>query len=157
WRASPKRFVRHSPEEEPELQPRRAGAPPCRLSYCLRATHSRSTAAAKKGRGGAMRKSIIVTAIIAALSLAAPAPALALDKLRVGKAIALPFDFAPVDIGVANGFFQKHGLELEIVAFAGSAKLQQGLAADAIDIGLGSGPELAFVAKGNPVLGICAF
>jgi ABC-type nitrate/sulfonate/bicarbonate transport system substrate-binding protein len=58
---------------------------------------------------------------------------------------------------MAKGFFQKHGLELEIASFAGSAKLQQALGADAIDIGLGSGPELAFVAKGNPVLGICAY
>lgn len=40
--------------------------------------------------------------------------------------------------------------------FAGSAKLQQGMAADSIDIGIGSGPELAFVAKGAPVLGVAA-
>ncbi|HWE73339.1 MAG TPA: ABC transporter substrate-binding protein [Stellaceae bacterium] len=89
--------------------------------------------------------------------IAAAAPASALDKLRTGKAIALPFDFTPLDIGMAKGFFQKHGLELDISSFAGSAKLQQALGADAIDIGLGSGPELAFVAKGNPVLGICAY
>src|SRR6185503_5016030 len=56
-----------------------------------------------------------------------------------------------------KGFFQKHGLELEISSFAGSAKLQQALAADAADIGLGSGPELAFIAKGAPVLAIAAF
>jgi ABC-type nitrate/sulfonate/bicarbonate transport system substrate-binding protein len=89
--------------------------------------------------------------------IAVAAPASALEKLRTGKAIALPFDFTPLDIGMEKGFFQKHGLELEISSFAGSAKLQQALAADAIDIGLGSGPELAFVAKGAPVLGICAY
>jgi ABC-type nitrate/sulfonate/bicarbonate transport system substrate-binding protein len=89
--------------------------------------------------------------------LVAAAPASALDKLRVGKAIALPFDFTPVDIGMAKGIFQKHGLELEITSFAGSAKLQQALGAGAIDLGLGSGPELAFVAKGNTDLGICAY
>jgi ABC-type nitrate/sulfonate/bicarbonate transport system substrate-binding protein len=100
----------------------------------------------------------IVGATVAVLSMVAvAAPASALEKLRTGKAIALPFDFTPLDIGMAKGFFQKHGLELEIAAFAGSAKLQQALAADAIDIGLGSGPELAFVAKGAPVLGICAY
>ena len=85
------------------------------------------------------------------------APASALDKLRVGKAIALPFDFTTVDVGMAKGIFQKHGLDLDIASFAGSAKLQQALGADAIDIGLGSGPELAFVAKGNTDLGICAY
>ncbi len=100
----------------------------------------------------------IIAATIAVLGMVAiAAPASALEKLRTGKAIALPFDFTPLDIGMAKGFFQKHGLELEIAAFAGSAKLQQALAADAIDIGLGSGPELAFVAKGAPVLGICAY
>jgi ABC-type nitrate/sulfonate/bicarbonate transport system substrate-binding protein len=83
--------------------------------------------------------------------------ALAADKLRVGKAIALPFDFTPLDVGIEKGFFKNHGLEIEPINFAGSAKLQQALAADAIDIGLGSGPELAFVAKGNSDLGICAF
>jgi ABC-type nitrate/sulfonate/bicarbonate transport system substrate-binding protein len=100
----------------------------------------------------------IFAAAVAALSMiAVAAPASALEKLRTGKAIALPFDFTPLDIGMAKGFFQQHGLELEISAFAGSAKLQQALAADAIDLGLGSGPELAFVAKGAPVLGICAY
>jgi ABC-type nitrate/sulfonate/bicarbonate transport system substrate-binding protein len=100
----------------------------------------------------------MVAAAVAVLSMiAVAAPASALDKLRTGKAIALPFDFTPLDIGMTKGFYQKHGLELEITSFAGSARLQQGLAADAIDIGLGSGPELAFVAKGAPVLGICAY
>jgi NitT/TauT family transport system substrate-binding protein len=77
--------------------------------------------------------------------------------LRVGKAIALPFDFTPLDVGMAKGFYKKHGLEIEEINFAGSAKLQQGLAADAVDIGLGSGPELSFVAKGNTDLGVAAF
>ena len=100
----------------------------------------------------------IVGAVVAVLSMiAVAAPASALEKLRTGKAIALPFDFTPLDIGMAKGFFQKHGIELDIASFAGSAKLQQALAADALDIGLGSGPELAFVAKGAPVLGICAY
>lgn len=100
----------------------------------------------------------VVGALVALLAMiVAAAPASALDKLRVGKAIALPFDFTPVDVGMEKGFFQKRGIELEISAFAGSAKLQQALGADAIDIGLGSGPELAFVAKGNTDLGICAY
>ncbi len=38
----------------------------------------------------------------------------------------------------------------------GSAKLQQGLAAGSIDMGLGSGPELAFIAKGAPSIGVAA-
>ena len=77
--------------------------------------------------------------------------------LRVGKAFAGVFDFVPVDVGMAEGFFKKRGLEIQISNFAGSAKLQQALAADAIDIGLGSGVELAFVARGAPVKGVAAF
>ena len=103
------------------------------------------------------RAGIVGAAVALLATTLATAPAAALDKLRVGKAIALPFDFTPVDVGTEKGFFQQHGLELEISAFAGSAKLQQALGADAIDIGLGSGPELAFVAKGNTDLGICAY
>ena len=45
---------------------------------------------------------------------------------------------------------------MEKYDFAGSAKLQQGLASGSIDIGLGSGPELAFIAKGVPAIGVAA-
>lgn len=79
------------------------------------------------------------------------------DKLRVGKAVAGPFDFVPLDIGTQKGFFKAHGVDVEEIDFDGSAKLQQGLGADAIDVGLGSGPELAFVAKGNTDLAIAVF
>jgi NitT/TauT family transport system substrate-binding protein len=78
------------------------------------------------------------------------------DNLRVGKAIGQAFSFVPLDVGIAEGIFERHGLTIEPSAFAGSAKLHQGLAAGSIDIGLGSGPELAFVAKGAPVLGVAA-
>ena len=100
---------------------------------------------------------VAAVAGLAVLASFGPGAARAEATLRVGKAIALPFDFTPLDVGVAKGFYQKHGLEIEAVNFAGSAKLQQGLAADAVDIGLGSGPELSFVAKGNTDLGIAAF
>lgn len=96
-------------------------------------------------------------AVCAGLALACGSGARADATLRVGKAIAGPFDFTPLDVGMAKGFFHRHGLAIEEVNFAGSAKLQQGLAANAIDIGLGSGPELGFVAKGNTDLGVAAF
>jgi ABC-type nitrate/sulfonate/bicarbonate transport system substrate-binding protein len=76
--------------------------------------------------------------------------------LRVGKAQAENFTFMPADVGSAAGIFAKHGLSIEITNFGGSARLQQGLAANAVDIGLASGPELAFVAKGAPVIGVAA-
>lgn len=77
--------------------------------------------------------------------------------LRVGKAQATPFDFTPLDVGMVKGFFAQRGLKLDEQNFEGSAKLHQGIAAGAIDIGLGSGPELAFVGKGAPELGVFMF
>src|SRR5580704_1258279 len=77
-------------------------------------------------------------------------------KIRVGKAISEAFSFVPLDVGIETGIFKKHGLEIQEYDFAGSAKLQQGLASGSIDIGLGSGPELAFIAKGVPAIGVAA-
>jgi NitT/TauT family transport system substrate-binding protein len=102
-------------------------------------------------------RAIAARTALVALALLASGGAHADNMLRVGKAIAGPFDFTPLDVGVAKGFFHAHGIAIDEVNFAGSAKLQQGLAANAIDIGLGSGPELAFVAKGNTDLGVAAF
>ena len=54
------------------------------------------------------------------------------------------------------GLFKQRGLDVEISNFAGDARLLQALAADAIDIALGGGPALAFVAKGAPMLAVAA-
>ena len=98
-----------------------------------------------------------MAAVMLALSLAlAAGTAAAQDKLRVGKSQADAFSFVPLDIGIEQGFFKKRGLDVEVAGFAGDAKLQQAIAADAVDVGIGSGPALAFVAKGNPELGIAA-
>jgi ABC-type nitrate/sulfonate/bicarbonate transport system substrate-binding protein len=80
------------------------------------------------------------------------APAAADDALRVGKANPVAFSFVPLDVGIATGAFARHGLKIEESSFAGSAKVQQALAANAIDLSLSSGPELAFLVKGNPAL-----
>jgi NitT/TauT family transport system substrate-binding protein len=99
---------------------------------------------------------IIALLIAGLLGAMTVTPARAEDKLRVGKAVAAAFSFVPLDVGIETGIFKQHGIEIEQASFAGSARLQQGLASDSIDIGLGSGPELAFVAKGAPVLGVAA-
>lgn len=79
------------------------------------------------------------------------------DAIRVGKAGRDAFSFAPADIGVATGIFKKHDLDVSIASFGGDARVQQAMAADGIDIGLGSGPGLAFIVKGSPAKGIAAF
>ena len=95
----------------------------------------------------------ILTVLLAALLAATSASA---ETLRVGKAGREAFSFVPVDIGVRTGIFKQHGLDVEISSFGGDAKLQQAMAADGIDIALGSGPGLAFIVKGSPVRGIAA-
>ena len=99
---------------------------------------------------------VAAVAAVALLGIAA-LPAGANETLRVGKAQSEPIDFTPPDVGMAKGFFQKHGVDVEIVTFAGAAKQQQALVADAVDIGLGGGPEMSTVAKGTPVLGVAAY
>ena len=64
--------------------------------------------------------------------------------------------FTPANVGKEVGIFAKHGLDIEITGFGGDAKLQQAMAADAVDVGLGSGPGMAFIVKGSPVKGIAA-
>ncbi len=78
------------------------------------------------------------------------------ETLRVGKAGRDAFSFVPADVGARTGIFKKHGIDVEISSFGGDARLQQAMAADGIDIALGSGPGLAFIVKGSPVKGIAA-
>jgi ABC-type nitrate/sulfonate/bicarbonate transport system substrate-binding protein len=82
-------------------------------------------------------------------------PALA-ETLRVGKAVGVAFSFVPLDIGIRKGIFAREGLEIEPTVFGGDARLQQAMAADGIDVALGSGPAMAFIAKGAPIKGIAA-
>jgi len=94
----------------------------------------------------------LVLLAMAALS----APAGAAETLRVGKAVPFAWTFTPLDVGIEIGQFAKQGLTVEPSAFGGDAKLQQAMAADGIDIGIGSGPGMAFTAKGAPVKAVAA-
>src|ERR1700728_2628291 len=98
-------------------------------------------------------------AAIAALVMAmtGAGAAQANDAIHVGKAQGTAWTFLPVDIGVEQGFFAKQGLDVDSADLGGDAKVQQAIAAGSIDIGLGSGPGLAFVAKGSPAIGVAAF
>jgi len=98
---------------------------------------------------------MIAGSLLAAALLAASA-ATAADKVRVGKSVSQPFAFAPVEIGTEKGIWAKHGLDVEVVIFAGDAKLQQGLVANSVDFGLGSGPAMGFLAKGVPAKAVGA-
>jgi ABC-type nitrate/sulfonate/bicarbonate transport system substrate-binding protein len=94
---------------------------------------------------------------VAALAISAAGGGVgAAEMLNVGKAVPTAYSFTPLDIGIESGIFARHGLEVKSHGMGGSARLQQGLIGGNLDIGLGAGPELAFVAKGAPVRGVAA-
>ena len=87
------------------------------------------------------------TLLVAAMALS---PAQANEKLRVAKVVPFAWTFTPLDIGIQTGIFAKHGLDIEASASSGDAKLQQLIASNSVDIGIGSGPGMAFIVKGVP-------
>ncbi|MGH6739128.1 MAG: ABC transporter substrate-binding protein, partial [Bradyrhizobium sp.] len=100
------------------------------------------------------RRTLIAAAPL--LLAARVTPASAAEKLRVGKAVPFAWTFTPLDVGIQTGIFAKHGLDVEASAGAGDAKLQQALTAGSLDIGIGSGPGMAFMAKGVPAKAVAA-
>jgi ABC-type nitrate/sulfonate/bicarbonate transport system substrate-binding protein len=102
-----------------------------------------------------MTSAVRVVAALAAVLLCS-AGAQAQTKLRVGKAQANQFAFVPADIGVDAGIFKKHGLDIEISAFGGDARMMQALTADGVDIALGGGPAIATIVKGTPMKAVAA-
>jgi ABC-type nitrate/sulfonate/bicarbonate transport system substrate-binding protein len=103
-----------------------------------------------------MNATRVITGLLLAAALLGASAAAAVDKVRVGKSVSQPFAFAPIEIGTAQGIWAEHGLDVAVVNFAGDAKLQQGLVADSVDIGLGSGPAMGFLAKGVPAKAVGA-
>jgi NitT/TauT family transport system substrate-binding protein len=103
-----------------------------------------------------LRIPIRLLLLAAALAFCAAAPAQAQSKVRIGKPQAGTFPFVPVDVGIASGIFKRHGLDVESTDFAGGPRVQQGITANALDIAIGSGPELAFTLKGVPEIAVAA-
>jgi NitT/TauT family transport system substrate-binding protein len=109
---------------------------------------------ANKGSLGAMSnttKSRRLAAAFGALALLAmPTRAQAADTVRVGTPEATAFVFAVLDVGSAAGIFKKHDIEIQRLNFGGGGKMQQAMVAGAIDVAVGGGTDLAFVARGAP-------
>jgi ABC-type nitrate/sulfonate/bicarbonate transport system substrate-binding protein len=99
-----------------------------------------------------MHTYIRVAAFVAAMTTLA-GPGLA-DTLRVGKPTPTAYSFALLEVGIQKGIFKKHGLDIETVTLAGGAKVHQAMIAGSIDVGLGSGPDWGFIAKGAPEKGV---
>jgi NitT/TauT family transport system substrate-binding protein len=129
---------------------------PHRPVFLPKTQSGRDSLPAPQGSPIAVLAKALVTAIAALLLLVGPlaSPASAADLLRVGNVGAVAFSFVPTNVGKDVGIFAKNGLDVQITGFAGDAKLQQAMAANAVDVGLGSGPGMAFIVKGSPVKAI---
>jgi NitT/TauT family transport system substrate-binding protein len=91
-----------------------------------------------------------------AFLLLAAMPAAAADKVRAAKAVGSQWVFVALDVGVEQGIFAKYGVDVEIITMTGEARLQQGLTAGSLDIGLAGSPGAALSVKGAPVIAVSA-
>jgi len=97
-----------------------------------------------------MRRASLVLASLAMISTFSAAAVAAPDKLRIGTPEAVGFNFYMLDAGIDLGIYRKVDLDIQRIDLEGGAKLHQAMAAGAIDIALGGGTDLLFVAKGSP-------
>ncbi len=102
------------------------------------------------------RRALWTLALAALLASAAISPVSAADRLRVGTPEAAGFNFAMLDAGVALGIFARHDLAIERIDLGGGAKLHQAMIAGSLDMALGGGTDLQFIAKGAPEKGVAA-
>src|SRR6266481_820197 len=87
-----------------------------------------------QGRVGvAARPRFNLIALIAALLIHLATPSLALDTIRLGKAVPNSFAFGAAEVGIDAKIFQSEGLDLAVSSFRGDAQLQQALAAGSVD------------------------
>jgi ABC-type nitrate/sulfonate/bicarbonate transport system substrate-binding protein len=107
-------------------------------------------------RQGSATRLVGHAALVLVCATATLVSSVAAETLRIGKAGREAFSFVPADIGQRTGIFKKHGIDLQISSFGGDARIQQAMAANGIDIALGSGPGLAFIVKGSPAKGVAA-
>jgi ABC-type nitrate/sulfonate/bicarbonate transport system substrate-binding protein len=96
-----------------------------------------------------MRRVSLVLASLAIVAMGSPANA-APEKLRIGTPEAVGFNFYMLDAGIDLGVYRKLDLDIERIDVEGGAKLHQAMASGALDIALGGGTDLLFVAKGSP-------
>ena len=102
------------------------------------------------------RPSFLCAAIVLAFGAMAVAPKASADTtLNVGKAQANADSIITVDVGVDQGIFQKHGLDLKILNFEGGSRIIQALTAGSLDIAVGAGTQMSFVVKGAPMKAVC--
>jgi len=105
-------------------------------------------------RHSACRAAIITASAVALGLLSGAQLARAADAVRVGTPEGTAFMFAVVDVGIGAGIFEKHGLSVEKINFAGGGKLSEGVASGAVDMTVAGNTDMAFVAKGLAEKGV---
>ena len=103
-----------------------------------------------------VRSAILALVTLLALAPLTPLRAQDLPVVRVGKPEAAALTFMAIEIGERAGIWKNVGINVQGEALKGDAQIHQALTAGSIDIGIGSGPGLAFLAKGVPALAIAA-
>jgi NitT/TauT family transport system substrate-binding protein len=101
-----------------------------------------------------MRRRFVFAAAALLSMTAGSHAARAEDHLRVAKGASRAFSFMLLDVGLESGIFKKQGLDIEASSIDGAARLHQAMVAGSIDIALGAGTDIAFIAKGSPEKGI---
>jgi NitT/TauT family transport system substrate-binding protein len=99
-------------------------------------------------------RAALLAAAAAAIGAAYTAPARAEDIVRVGNPAGDDFHFSFANVGSDAGIFKKNGIELQITALAGGAKLHAAMTAGSLDIALGAGTDFALLVKGAPEKGV---
>jgi NitT/TauT family transport system substrate-binding protein len=102
-----------------------------------------------------LREFLLASLLAAPLALQGGA-GFALDQVRFGKAVPNSFAFGAAEVGIEAKIYEQEGIDLQVLSFAGDARVQQALTADGIDVAVGSGPGLGFRAKGVPAIGVAA-
>jgi ABC-type nitrate/sulfonate/bicarbonate transport system substrate-binding protein len=95
--------------------------------------------------------------LLVAAALLGAGAAHANERVRVAKPQGNVWTFLPLDIGVEQKLFARQGLDIEAADMGGDARVQQALAAGSVELGIGSGPGMAFAAKGAPAIAVAAF
>lgn len=103
-----------------------------------------------------LRGTVFAALAVAFGSMFVPAVmASAATTLTVGNAARTPDPIIPIDVGYQLGIFKKHGLDLKIVDFTGGGKMDQAMAAGALDIANSAGIDMANAVKGVPMMAVC--
>src|SRR5260370_3592822 len=109
----------------------------------------------RRRRMPATFRRFLLASLLAPLVLQCGA-AFALDQIRFGKAVPNSFAFGAAEVGIQAKIYEQEGIDLQVLSFAGDARIQQALTADGIDVAVGSGPGLGFRAKGVPAICVAA-